>query len=316
VIQTSQWGQAKGVTTAGFQVQDWAFEDINTYGQEQGHQYNRARFIKTDWQFPTATQVTLGWRSEGVRKTSTNGYDRRDRLFARELGISQALQPGWNLYGRVAQSYRLPNIDENRATPSSLPLLPQFNRDREVGLKWAQGEHSAAWRWFSQKTRNEIALDPSTYKNVNIAPARRRGVELEGRWQATRQLNISGTWQALQARYAQGPDAGRDMVLVAPHTATLRLNYQLDSRQSVDVGVQRMSALRFDNDKNNTCANRIPASTMVDARYAVNWQTWDMALSVTNLTDRDTYSMAFSCTTGSLYPEAGRAVRLSVTRRF
>lgn len=316
LLQSANWGGAKGLTTLGFQTQNWSFDEVNTYGQEQGHQYNRARYIKTEWQLPTQTQLSLGWRNERVRKASSRGYDRHDRLFAREWGVNQSLQGGLDVYGRVAQSYRLANIDENRFTPSGLPLLPQINRDREVGIKWGKGAHAATWRWFTQQTRNEIAYDASLSSNVNIAPARRRGMELEGRWQVTRHVEVSGTWQALRARYTEGPDAGRDMVLVAPHTATLRVNVQLNQGQSVEVGVQRMSAMRFDNDKSNTCSDRIPASALMDARYAVNWQSWDVAFSVNNLTDRDTYNMAFSCTTGALYPESGRAFRLSVTRRF
>jgi len=139
---------------------------------------------------------------------------------------------------------------------------------------------------------------------------------LEGRWQVMSSLSLSGTWQHLKARFTEGAYAGQEMVLVPSDSATLRANLRLPNQQSIELGVQRLSSMRFDDDRSGSCARHVPASTLVDARYAIEQAGWNMALSVSNLTDRKTYTLAYKCAEGGIYPETGRSVRLSLSRRF
>jgi len=314
LTHATQWLGAQVTNTVGAQWQDWQFDNATTFGNEHANQKNRATYVRSDWQLPTATRVSLGWREERVSKSSDVPYERRDQLHARELGISQTVAPQWDVYGRVAQSYRLANVDENRYL--SQPLLPQINRDTELGVKWQGQGSNATLRWFKQRTHDEIAYDASLFANVNLDPTQRQGFELEGHWQVSQPLQLSGTWQQVKARFSAGPQAGREMTLVAPRTATLRASYQVNAQQTAELGMQYRSAMRFDDDASNSCTNRIPSSTLFDARYAVLASKWELSMNITNLTDRKTYSYAYSCTSGSLYPEAPRAFRLQVSRHF
>ncbi|MBP7131681.1 MAG: TonB-dependent receptor [Aquabacterium sp.] len=303
----------------GLDWQDWDYDLVSSWSDETGKQENQAVFVHGDLSLPTATRITAGWRKERVRKQGDTGmlvYDRKDTLHAGEFGISQALLPGWNVYGRLASSFRLPNVDENRYTPGSAPLLPQRNHDREVGVKWAVDTYGGTLRYFTQKVDHEIAYDNLQYANVNLDPTRRRGVELEGRVQLRRDLQLSATWQQLTARYRSGLNAGNDMVLVSPHTATVRVAWRLDARQTLDVGVQYLASMRPGGDEANTCSRRVPSSTLLDARYAWTDKVWTVALSGTNLTDRQGYNYAYGCNAPSLYPYNGRALKFTVSRQF
>ncbi|MCC6218479.1 MAG: TonB-dependent receptor [Aquabacterium sp.] len=311
----------------GLDWQDWdygsAYESVYAgapdFGSETGKQQNQAIFVHGDLSLPTATRITAGWRKERVRKQGDTGwlvYDRKDTLHAGEFGVNQTVLPGWNVYGRLASSYRLPNVDENRATSGSAALLPQRNSDREVGVKWALGAYSGTIRHFTQKIDHEIAYDNLQYANVNLDPTRRRGVEIEGRWSVTRDVVLSGTWQQLTARYRSGVNAGKDMVLVSPHTATARAAWRLDDRQTLDVGVQFLSSMRPGGDEANTCLRRVPSSTLLDARYAWIDKVWTLALSGTNLMDEKGYNYAYGCNAPSLYPYNGRALKFTVSRQF
>ena len=166
------------------EIEDWDYDLETSAGDETGKQKNEAFFVHGDVSLPTATRITAGWRKERVRKQGDTGwlvYDRKDTLHAGEFGVNQTVLPGWNVYGRLASSYRLPNVDENRATSGAAALLPQRNSDREVGVKWALGAYSGTVRHFTQKVDHEIAYDNLQYANVNLDPTRRRGVEIEGR---------------------------------------------------------------------------------------------------------------------------------------
>jgi len=322
---------------SGVDLQDWRFDKTGSRGLETGSQRNRAFFVHGDAALPTATRISTGWRSETVNKVGdypggdfspATKYDRDDHLYASELGLSQTVLPGWQVYGRAATSYRQANIDENRLTPNQGPLRPQRNSDREIGVKWAEGAQSATVRYFTQKTRDEIAYDMLVGANTNIDPTQRKGVEAEGRWQATQRVSVSAVVQQLTARFREGPNAGKEMVLVAPRSATLRAGWRIDDHHTLDAGLQFLAASRYSGDESNGCTMRVPSSTLLDARYAWSDRDWTVAVSGTNLTDRRGFDYGYAYTldgsplcSGSamvtgVYPYAGRSLKLAITRRF
>jgi len=319
LVHHTSVGSAQETSIFGLSTQRWSYRNTGSSQNETGRQTNRALYIHTDWSFPTGTRLAAGWRSERVNKRASdasNGvaYDRDNRLRADELALNQTLRSGLDAYVRLASSFRLPVVDENRFL--SAPLRPQRNRDREAGLKWAGARHNVTMRVFRQRTVDEIAFDPTLFSNVNLDPTRRTGVELEGKLQATPRLQLSATWQSLRARFNAGANAGRDQPLVAPRSATLRGSYKISASRRIDAGWQYRAAMRFGDDHANNCDKRIPSFVQLDARYAWSSTHWELAVSGTNLTDRRSYSIAFSCANGSLYPDLGRSLRVSLSRQL
>jgi len=322
--QVATWSGVTTSTIVGFDLQRWTLDAPSAFGDDHGWQSNKAFFIHSDWAFDTLTRLALGWRAERVNKkeqSDYSAYDRKDSLKAAELGLSQVFAKDWTVYGRLAQSYRLPNFDENGNTPGGQPLLPQRGRDKELGLRWTRGAHAMSARYFRQDNVDEITYVPSPIPNTfglneNVAPTRRQGVELEGRWAMTSALEWRLNWQGLSAKYRSGPNAGKEQVLVAPQTATLRATYRINDRQTLDAGVQYLGAMRFGDDQANQCDRQIPESSLLDARYAWSTKVWTVAVSGTNLADQGSYNYAYKCATGALYPEPGRAFKLTLAYRF
>jgi len=311
--------------TGGLDWQEWVFDKRSSDGIETGNQHNRAHFVHADAGLSSGTRLSAGWRRETVNKqgdfpgnflASAVQYSRDDDLHAGELGLSQALTDQWSVYVRGSTSYRLANVDENRSTPGQRALKPQRNRDREVGVKWGQGAESATVRYFQQRTRDEILFVGRA--NTNIDPTRRRGVEAEARLQLLPALNLMASVQQLTAVYTAGPNAGRSMVLVSPRSATLRANWRIDDRHSVELGAQYLSSARYGGDEANACSLRVPAATLIDARYAWKHADWTVAVSGQNLTDRQGWNFGYvsGCGTPDVYPYAGRSWRLSASRAF
>jgi iron complex outermembrane receptor protein len=311
-------------TIAGFDLQRWTLAAYSQYGDDHGWQSNKAFFVHSDLVLPTATRLALGWRTERIAKREESDfsqYERRNSLKATELGVSQEFAKDWTVYGRLAQSYRLPNFDENGLTPGGLPLLPQRGRDKEIGMRWTHGGHAFSARYFRQDNLDEITYVPSLILgnfgfNENIDPTRRQGVELEGRWSILPSLELRANWQSLSAKYRSGANVGKEQVLVAPQTATARVAYRLNDRQTLDAGVQYFGPMRFGGDISNQCSRKIPESALLDARYAWSDKGWTLAVSGSNLTDQHSYNYAYDCVQGSLYPEPGRALKLTVSRQF
>ena len=114
---------------------------------------------------------------------------------------------------------------------------------------------------------------------------------------------------------ADGPNAGREMVLVPKNVVTARLAWLPGNGQSADIGAQYVSTQRYGSDFSNTCGARIPSYTTVDARYAFRTGPWEFAATALNLGDREYFSQAFGCRSG-IYPSDGRQLKLSARYDF
>lgn len=227
-----------------------------------------------------------------------------------------------SVYVRAAKAFRLANFDENGSTPNGAPLLPQISQDRELGVKWRQGDHSASVRVFRQNTTNEILyldFDPLDFDwccNRNIDPVRRQGVELESKVAVTDRVHMAVGAQALSARFVDGPYAGKRRVLVSPRSANVRLDWQLGDQQLLYAGMQYQSSSLFSDDLSNTCARRIPAQITWDAGYSFERDGWRLATQVLNLFDRKSYGFGYLCNSGALYPNPGQVIKASLSKQF
>lgn len=321
VTYSSRVGLGALTVVAGMDLNHWTYNAVDNYGQnENASQDNRAAYLMGDLLLSSGTRLTAGVRQEKVNKKALDAlnfvnYDRSDRLSAWDVGVNQAFADGFNAYARSAQAYRLPNVDENRYLLAA--LRPQITRDIEAGLKWQSAAGSRAGiRVFRQKATDEIAYDSTVFSNVNLDPTRRSGIELNGQVSLARSLTLNGSLQTVDAKFAAGPNAGKAIPLVSQTSAALRLNWQIDSRQQIGVGAQYLGQARFGNDNANTCARMIPATTLLDARYAWKLNQVELSLSANNLTDRKSYSQAFNCVTGGIYSDPGRVIQASVKYSF
>ncbi len=323
VMYTSKLGKSAVTVLLGGDIQRWNFSGMNNFGQnETATQNNKAWFTSVDVLTVSGTRVTAGYRSEKVRKIGDDpanfvSYNRHDSLSAWDLGINQVLTTELNVYARSAKAYRVANVDENRYLTAA--LNPQITRDVELGAKWhLRSGISASGRLFQQNAVDEIAYDPDPLvsNNVNLDPSRRKGVEVEGQVQLSKTLSLNGSLQTVKAQFSSGVNSGLEMPLVSSVSGALRLGWRPDVHRTVTLGVQHLGEARFGNDNDNTCATRIPSSTRWDARYAYVYDKLEVALSLTNLSDVSTYSYAYSCAAGALYPDSGRKLALSVKYSF
>lgn len=325
VSYQSQQGDLGLAGVMGLDLQSWRLMTPEAFGADLANQRNAAVFAQGQVDLPTQTKVVVGLRRERVHKddvpTYSSAYVQRRNLTASELGLNQALSAQASVYGRLARSYRLGNVDDNGYTPpGEVPLRPQISRDKEVGLRWSDPTFKGTARVFRQDNVDEIMYAPSPIDgvsyNLNADPTRKQGVELEGHWSVSDALELHATWQRLDASYRAGANAGKQQVLVAPLSSTLRASYRFNEHHLLEAGVQHLAAMRFGNDQSNECSNRIPTSSLFDARYAWSDQDWTVSLAGTNLGNQVGYNYGYRCATGALYPEPGRAFKATVSRRF
>jgi iron complex outermembrane receptor protein len=321
-----QAGGVKNELVAGLDLAEWS-NNFSTYSSD-ANQRSKALYLRDEVEFDQNARIAAGVRRELVNQSSvTNGYGKNTAVNAWDVQASYAIVPSLRTFAKIGQSYRIATPDENGYTnilSSGQLLKPQVSHDLEVGATWGSAGREITAKWFRHRVHNEIYYDPTIPgpfgglgANTNLDPTRHQGVELEGRLRLTDTLQLSATYQHVEAKFIEGSNAGREVALVPKNTLSTRVNWK-SGNQSADAGVRWVDRQRSGGDFENTCA-KIPSFTTIDARYAVRVNAWEFALTSTNLADRKYYSQAYSCTNGlvdSIYPENGRAVKFTARYDF
>lgn len=312
----------------GYDKGDWdrvitqsAFTPIGTLATAS----TSAIYLKDDLTLAsTGTRLSIGWRTEKLEKTEASSTSSlSDRQHAWDLGVSQPVAKDVTVYGRLGQSFRLPNVDEFSFTTPGLPLKAQTSRDLELGARWKLEAGQFEVRWYRNNLKNEIGYDPSGVgpfgpfgANINFDPTRRQGIELEARQALSPSLDLRLNAALRQARFTSGAYAGNDLALVPKKTLSVRADWRPAPGHTLDTGVSWVSSQSPD--FANAC--KMPSYATVDLRYAYQFKNAEFALGIANLTDHKYYTQAFGCTaagvTTSIYPEAGRTVTASLRLKF
>lgn len=263
----------------------------------------------------------------GSFKASKNAY---------ELGLRHQLDSGVALNGKVGRSFRFANIDEIYESSPTFTnqfqfLHPQTSDNVEISME--QRVHDGNWRaaLFNNKVHNEIHLDPFTtgIGNTNLPPSRRRGLELDGKWQALPQLALNAAYTYIDAKFISGvlPGgaftqtnvniAGKKVPLVPSQKLNLGAAWAITEQTLLSSSVTYVDSQFMDNDEANTLGIKIPSYTVADIKLVHKTGPWQLSTSVNNLFDRNYFNYAVSSqfTPGkyNAYPLPGRTLFIGVS---
>ena len=316
---------------AGVDLLQW--ERVSTYATAFGtsrndaEQKSRALYLRDElrWSDAYNARLALGLRHERFDKDYADAAASVPQESSAQSQNAWSLEgsidpvPGLTLHAKAGKSYRLPNADENSYRSSAGVLDAQTSRDLELGVTVGDQARQVSARVFRHRLRKEIFFDPTLAfgfgTNTNLDPTRRQGVELDAHVDLPASLRLSGHLQHVQAEFTDGPNAGREMVLVPKNVLTARLAWLPANGQSADIGAQYVSNQRYGSDFGNDCSARIPSYTTFDARYAIKVGAWELAVNALNLADRQYFSQAYGCRSG-IYPSDGRQLKLSARYDF
>ncbi|MES2159702.1 MAG: TonB-dependent receptor [Pseudomonadota bacterium] len=322
---------------AGFDWTVWnrVSTDSGHYSAGDATQHSKALYIRDELRFDAAHEgrVSAGVRREIFNKDFSdplntygiNTYKLAQGLKAWELQASYMPVAKLTVYGKAGQSYRVANSDENGYTvdTNKVLLVPQQSHDLELGVSYGSAAQKITGRVFRHNLTNEIFYDPTLNfnngANTNLAPTRRQGFELDAEQRINAAWNLTAHYQHVDAKFTEGVNNGKEMVLVPKNTLTARLSWTLATGHTADVGAQWVDSQRNGGDFDNKCPAQIPSYTTVDARYARKLGQWEFAVSGLNLTDKRYFSQAFNCKDGiqgGIYTADGRQLKLSARYEF
>lgn len=289
----------------------------------------RAVWLDHGSRFGDATRLTVGLRQERAEQTvnsvdwdgSVKRAERDESLKAFQIGLRQQLSQDWSLYGRVGRSYRLPNADE---LTDNAELKAQTSRDFEAGVEGKSGGVQVRLAAFAMRIEDEIAFQPYVNgfgRNINLAPTRRRGVEVETRWQAgdfDLGANLAYTVAEFRSGVYGGINvAGRDVPLVPRWQGNLSAGWQFRADSRLDLQLHGNSDSRLDNDQANV-GPKLAGYGTLDAKLSHRIKGWTLTLSAQNLGDKRyaAYGIKGGGERYNLYPAAGRRWWLGAAYQF
>jgi iron complex outermembrane receptor protein len=297
----------------GLDLEGWQYETLSAsdpstvnapFSRRIGAQDSSAAYAQASIWATSSTRLVLGGRWQRVDQTleekvfPLDKRGRSDDLEGFEAALRQGLGGGFSGYAKYTRSFRLANFDENACFfPPCNPtlLLPQTAEGAEAGLEVERGGLSARAAVYQIDLENEIYFSPLTFSNINLQPTRRRGVELEMRWRATRTLDLRLAAAWMDARFREGTYGGIDVAgdkvpLVPEQLASAGVSWLFLPKSRVSFTVRYVGEQRFDNDQANTFPREMPAYTVADLKIEQRIARWDFAFEVRNLLNEKYFS--------------------------
>lgn len=278
---------------------------------------------------------TLDKGAPGYWSGDTQGVplDKGETNSAWHLGFEHRLAPGLVAFGRAAQSFRVPNVDERigmpptdldtwERPPTTFDLKTQTSRDVEAGLRARYGVLDMRVSAYQMALTNEIHYSPATFSNVNLDPTRRSGVEAQLGAQITDAVRLRAGAAYTRAVFREGAFAGNDVPLVSRETANIGVSWAiLDRGLMLDATARYVGPRFMDNDQGNEKA-KTPGFGVVDIKLGgeANQLRWSAALY--NAFDRKYFDYGVVSTSSftperfNAYPLPGRTFLLKVGASF
>jgi iron complex outermembrane receptor protein len=263
--------------------------------------------------------------------------DKSETNRAYHLGAEHRFNENFAVFGRMAQSFRVPNVDDRVGTvtalsgiPTTFDLRTQKSHDLEGGVRLRFGALNVQWSMYDMRLTDEIHFrfgPPPNFDvtNTNLDPTRRYGHETIATYNVSDSLRLKGGLAFTRAKFVEGVFAGNDVPLVSKWTGSAGLSWDIFPKWlTFDTVVRYVGQRRMDNDQTNL-QPLIPAHTLVDLRIGGEIDKFFWSFAVQNLFDVQYFDYAiaspfpngFGSTLGTFnaYPQPGRAymVRAGVT---
>jgi iron complex outermembrane receptor protein len=252
--------------------------------------------------------------------------DQSEVNHAWHLGIEQRLTQHVALFGRMAQSFRVPNVDDRvgavtalNGVPTTFNLRTQKSHDWEAGVRVNAGPLEAQWSYYNMDLTDEIHFryGPNfEASNINLDPTRRYGHETVVALRLNDDVRVKGGLAYTRAVFREGLFEGNDVPLVSRWTGNVGLSWDIWKKWlTLDTVVRYFGDRRMDNDQVNL-QPMIPSYTTVDLRLGGKVEQFFWSFSILNLFDKEYFDYAIASPypygfgsaigTYNAYPQPGR----------
>ncbi len=279
-------------------------------------------YLQDHFKFANGVSITAGLRRSWFENQidnlqATTAQSQKNAATTGMLGITYEMANGLTPYLSYTEGF----IQNFGNTISGSPLDPSESKQWEAGLRYVpdHGSYLLSAAIFDLRKTNVKDYDrndPTWSSFTQAGEIRSRGLELEARGQLTGNLQgvFGYTYLDTEITKSLVPGlTGNDNAMAPPHQLSLWLDYDASD---VVPGLSVGGGLRYVDEAFATQANNrvTPSYTLADLALRYEWEEMEVNLRVSNLFDRDYYSIcydSYGCSKGD-----GRSVSLTVGKTF
>ena len=235
-------------------------------------------------------EVENDLRDTGMFAVFPDGIRIEDDVTVGTFGLAINADQNWRVLFRADQNYRFAKVDEYLQpvfTPTFTPeiLKTQQGLSVETGVEWIAGADNAKLLIYQLDIDNEIAYDPVNFANINLDETRRTGVIGSGRWQQSERLGFSASYTYSDAEVLKGPFTGKEIPLVAKHSALLGSDYRLTEKWHLYAEWFAISDRVFSGDFNNELG-RLPGYGVINIKAEYDYRDFIFTGRINNLLNK------------------------------
>ena len=198
-------------------VQSFAFHSVQNVDTLSGY-FQDVLALTSKWDLTGAVRYTR-ILANNIFNGETEGSAQGATTF--QIGSTYRFDELWSVYAGYNTGFDLEATAGSR-TSTGEPLEPQESDQVEAGVRYASDSLRASAAVFRTRRTNFAVPDPVDPTIVSqVGEVRVDGVEIEGAWQATRLLQISGGYAYLGPKIVRGNtgETGRRLGDTPLHTA-------------------------------------------------------------------------------------------------
>ncbi len=263
--------------------------------------------------------------------TDHDTYNKDRNNYAYNIGFEKGINKNLSLYSSYAQSFRIPNIDENikATTAGSFHLEDQESEGLEIGFLYKNNIINLNASYYDMDTRNEIQYNQSV--NTNLDPIERQGINIDLNYRLDKKQKIaaslnfteaeftsgtlspgtggtsscsytnttycsnSSTWQNIMGGGSSYNLAGKSVPLVSPVTFSINYQNNFSSNETFNFGIKYNDEKFVSNDQENV-EPKIPDYFQADTSLTSKSGPYSFTLGINNITDEQIYDFAIAST--------------------
>lgn len=311
------------ITTAGLQWNDSSLTDWNQgLNDRKDYEFSvvqKALFAEDEWSLTDTFALTTGLRLDEHEEFGTH-------VNPRIYGVWHATDD-WTFKGGVARGFKAPEIRavvpgyatlrRNTYVMFGNPdLKPESSTNYELSAMWSNRNNlSAGATVFHNVFKDKLSTVTTTERwngyiimdRVNIDEATITGVELNGKWDISRDIALKGNYTYTDSEQKSGSNAGAPLSLTPEHKANLSSDWTINDR------TQAWASVNYYGEEYGATVGGEPAPAYTTADIGGNYElTRDITLkaAIYNITDKrlddETYGTV----------NYGRTLWLGTTLRF
>ena len=286
-----------------------------------------AIYAQNIFQWKDRWQMLLGVRFDHLRQDRDDhrpinmDLKRTDRTWSPRWGLVYQVQPGWNAYAMVSQSFQ-PLVDLYVFKTNSAELKPERTINYELGSKWSFGKDAVAQvAIFDMRKTGIHNADPEdSTRLLDVGEQQVRGLEASISGSLSPRWHVYAGYSYLDGRIIRSTEktttgesfVGKRSALTPRHAGSIWLKYRWNKAFQTYAGV-KYEGERFTSSDNLV---RLPAYTRVDVGTSYDAKRWGAQLLVENVLNRKYFISAHGAANHYNMPGTPRHVKLSVQYRF